>query len=91
MIQLGLPEEFTEQLKKTIGEAYKSAIEQSRKDRGINAEYLSKQQVMELYDVSNNTLMQWTAAEGLPMFKVGGKIYFSRKKINNFIEKHQVN
>lgn len=90
MIQLGLPKEFTEELKKTIGDAYMSAIEQSRRDAAINVEYLSKQQAMELYDVSNNTLMQWTA-EGLEMFKVGGKIYFSRKKINSFIESHQTN
>lgn len=90
MMQLQLPKEFSEELEKTIGEAYKNAIEQSRKDAGINVEYLSKRQVMELYDISNNTLMDVWVSNGLEIFRVSGKIYFSRKKINQFIEQHKI-
>lgn len=58
---------------------------------GVNVEYLSKQQAMELYGISNNTLMTEWVSKGLSYFKIGNKIYFKRKEINNFIEQHQIN
>lgn len=90
MLQIQLSEELSEEFKKTIEEAYKSAIEQSRRDAGVNVEYLSKQQTMELYGISNNTLMIEWVSKGLSYFKIGNKIYFKRKEINNFIELHKI-
>lgn len=90
MLQIQLSEELSEEFKRTIEEAYKSAIEQSRKDASVNVEYLSKQQTMELYGISNNTLMTEWVSKGLSYFKIGNKIYFKRKEINNFIELHKI-
>lgn len=89
MLQLHLPEEFSTELKKTISDAYKDAIEQSRRDLSINVEFLTKQNTMELYDISNNTLMNWVQ-NGLEMYKINSKIYFKRQNINNYIEKHRI-
>jgi len=89
MLQFQLPEEFNLELKKIIQEAYTNAIEQSRKDVGINVEYLTKQQAMDLYSISNNTLMDWVS-NGLEMYRINGKIYVSRSKTDEFIEQHQI-
>lgn len=88
MLQLSLPEEFKTELQKTIGEAYKSALEEARRDSGLK-EYLTKQQTMEYLSCANNTLMAMVET-GLPMYRIGSKIYFGRKQINDYVLQHQV-
>lgn len=89
-LTLEMPPEFEQAIRKVVKEAYTTAIEEGRRDLSMNTEYMTKQAVMEQYNVSNNTLMtEWTS-KGLPYFKIGNKVYFSRKQINSFIQQHEI-
>lgn len=52
-------------------------------------DFLTKSQVIKLFFVSNNTLMNVWVENGLPVYKVNGKIYFKLSDIEVFIESHK--
>ena len=57
-------------------------------DSGHNAlEFLTKAQVLELFQISGKTLNHWLS-DGLAYVQVGAKKFFYLHDIENFMQKH---
>lgn len=90
MMKVEIDKEFSEVLQQSIKELYTETIEDARRSAGVNIEYLSKQQTMKHFDVGNTTLMNEWVPDGLSYSRIGGKIYFKRSDVHEFIERHKV-
>lgn len=89
MLQLHLPDEFKNELSKTIQAVYADAIQLARKEAGVNRAYITIEEVCEIMKISRNTLNNWFA-DGLPKYKIGNKQYIKKKELNEFVSKHQI-
>lgn len=90
MLQLQLPDEFKEELQRSLEEVYKASIENARRDVGIIREYLSIAEVCKMLGISRNTLTSNYIECGLASYKIGNKIYIKKKELEQFINKHQI-
>lgn len=89
MIQLSLPEEFSEELNRSIKKIYIETIQEAKRDAGINKEYLTITEATELIGISRNTLTTWLE-NGLPKYKIDRKQYIKKSELYKFIDRHQV-
>jgi len=53
-------------------------------------EYLKVSEVLELFDISPNTLTKWRVELGLPSSRIGGQIYYSISDIRRFFDQNKV-
>ena len=47
-------------------------------------DYMTSEEVQEYFDISKATLYNWRS-RGLIFSKIGGKIFFSKEDLNNFL------
>lgn len=87
---MNLPEEFSEELSKSVQTIYREAIQQAQKDLGAIKEYLSIEEAMKLLQISRNSLTRNYFEHGLPKYKIGNKIYVKRSELSNFIQQHRI-
>lgn len=89
VLQFELPETFNDQLKATLICIYREAMEEAKRDCAITREMLTIDEVAKLYNTSRNTITEkWHKELGLPLSKLGNKIYVERKILNDFIRAH---
>lgn len=86
---LQITDDFTEELQKSIQDIYHQTLQQARRDAGASIEYMTRNQVMEVFEVSNNTLTNWIS-KGLPVVKVGQKVFFKKSDLYDFFERHKI-
>src|SRR5699024_377113 len=90
MLQLQLPDEFKEELQRSLEEVYKASIENARRDVGIIREYLSIAEVCKTLGISRNTLTSNYIECGLASYKIGNKIYTKKKELEQYSDEHQI-
>lgn len=88
-LQLEMPEQFADELNKSVQEIYLEAIHTARRDVGINREFLTIEETCELMQISRNTLSSWFE-QGLAKYKIDRKMYTKNTELNEFISKHQI-
>ncbi|KAA9218645.1 MULTISPECIES: helix-turn-helix domain-containing protein [Aerococcus] len=89
VFQLEIPEDFQDQFKESLVYLYREAMEEARRDCAITREMLTVEEVCKMYKTSRNTITEnWHKELGLPLNKLGNKIYVERKVLNDFIRSH---
>ncbi|MDK6804243.1 helix-turn-helix domain-containing protein [Aerococcus sp. UMB7834] len=89
MLQFELPDQFQTELTNSLRTVYREAIEQAQRDCAVTRELLTTDEASEMYSVSRNTITEkWHKEKGLPLYKVGNKLYVDRKEMNDFIKAH---
>lgn len=53
-------------------------------------EYLKVSEVLEMFNISTNTLTKWRVELGLPYSKIGGQIYYAFSDIRRFFAEHRI-
>lgn len=89
-LQLEMPEQFADELNKSVQAIYADAIQTARQDIGVIREYLSINEVCELLGISRNTLNDNFIEKGLPKYKIGRRQFIKKSELNEFISKHQI-
>ncbi|WP_195856771.1 helix-turn-helix domain-containing protein [Aerococcus urinae] len=76
---------FVDQLKPYLNQL----AEDLKRDLAINREMLTIDEVCQLYSTSRNTVTEkWHRELGLPLSKLGNKIYIEHQVLNDFIRSH---
>ncbi|MDK6856160.1 helix-turn-helix domain-containing protein [Aerococcus sanguinicola] len=89
VLQFELPEDFNNQLKASLIYIYRDAMEEAKRDCAVTREMLTIDEVAKMYSTSRNTIIEnWHKQLGLPLSKLGNKIYIERKVLNDFIRAH---
>lgn len=89
-IQVEFSEEMQDAINNSIKSIYFEAMEEAKRDAGLNKEFLTIHEVMERYSLSRNTLTNNFIERGLPIYKINNKQYIKRSEMNQFIEQHQI-
>ncbi|MDK6291409.1 MULTISPECIES: helix-turn-helix domain-containing protein [Aerococcus] len=77
--------DFVNQLKPYLNQL----AEDLKRDLAINKEMLTIDEVTQLYSTSRNTVTEkWHRELGLPLNKLGNKVYVERSVLNDFIRAH---
>lgn len=61
------------------------AIEKAEHNAGLTREYLNQREMAEYLNVSENFLKSAVVKEGLPIIKIGGRKFYSKKAVNEFM------
>lgn len=86
--QVMLSNEQSETLQKFIYELASSAVEQVRKEAGLQKEWLRKGEMAEFIGIARTTLDSWIDA-GLKISIVNGVTLISKKEVTRFLIDHQ--
>ncbi|KAA9301934.1 MULTISPECIES: helix-turn-helix domain-containing protein [Aerococcus] len=89
VLQFELPKDFNDQLKASLIYLYRDAMEEAKRDCAVTREMLTIDEACSMYNTSRNTITEkWHKEMGLPLSKLGNKIYIERKVLNDFIRAH---
>lgn len=86
--QVMLSSEQSETLQKFIYELATNAVEQVRKEAGLQKEWLRKGEMAEFIGIARTTLDSWID-EGLKISIVNGVTLISKKEVTSFLIDHQ--
>jgi len=89
-IKIPIPEAFNDDLREMLRAAAREVIQETVKQEIKLKDWLSVQEVQELFDLSPNTVSAWFR-QGLKVSVVGQKRYISKKNLDEFLANHQKN
>lgn len=87
-LKIPIPESFNDDLREMLRETAREVIRETMKHEIKLKDWLSVQEVQELFDLSPNTVSAWFRS-GLPVSVVGQKRYVSKKNLDEFLANHQ--
>ncbi|MFT8670138.1 MAG: helix-turn-helix domain-containing protein [Liquorilactobacillus hordei] len=83
-MNLELPEEFSEELKKTVTEVVKESLGSFSTDSKY-PEFMDKTQCASYLSISIGTFNNWLKNEKIPFMLIGGSYRFKKSEINKFM------
>lgn len=84
-LNLGLEELISSTIQKSISEAFRKEKQQSKKEPAPK-EIGGIELAVEVTGLAKPTIYSMTSKNTIPYFKRGGKLYFNREKLINWLE-----